>query len=132
MQVDAFALPGHEICGTIEITYHIPDGVQSAQHPSPGRPYHGTTRTAYLPYNPEGKEVLGVSITSYIFKLYNYPILLLFDTAYCNVYAFVIQLLKRAFDCGLIFTVGTSVTSGKPNTVVWNDVHHKTSRGGGS
>jgi len=28
--------------------------------------------------------------------------------------------------------VGTSVTTGKQNTVVWNGIHHKTSLGGGT
>ena len=38
----------------------------------------------------------------------------------------VLQLLKKAFKARLLFTVGTSVTSGTKNTIVWNDVHHKT------
>ena len=59
-----------------------------------GRHYYGTSRIAYLPNCPEGREVL--------------------------------QLLKKAFDAGLIFTVGTSHTTHTPNSVVWNDIHHKT------
>ena len=43
----------------------------------------------------------------------------------------VLQLLKRAFDARLVFTVGTSNTTGRPNQVVWNDIHHKTSTSGG-
>jgi deltex len=39
----------------------------------------------------------------------------------------VCQLLKQAFDAGLIFTVGRSITTGAENMVVWNDIHHKTS-----
>ena len=39
----------------------------------------------------------------------------------------VLQLLKKAFDARLIFTVGTSHTTGTNNAVVWNDIHHKTS-----
>jgi deltex-like protein len=31
----------------------------------------------------------------------------------------------------MIFTIGTSVTSGVQNVVVWNDIHHKTSMHGG-
>mmetsp|Transcript_5991 Transcript_5991/g.18053 ORF Transcript_5991/g.18053 Transcript_5991/m.18053 type:complete len:239 (+) Transcript_5991:3-719(+) len=34
------------------ITYVFPDGVQGPEHPNPGLPYTGTTRTAYLP-SPE-------------------------------------------------------------------------------
>ncbi|KAJ8258979.1 hypothetical protein COCON_G00179910 [Conger conger] len=43
----------------------------------------------------------------------------------------VLKLLKTAFDQKLIFTVGTSTTTGSSNTVTWNDIHHKTSRYGG-
>jgi len=68
--------------------------VVQAEHPNPGMSYRGTTRTAYLPDNPEGRQVL--------------------------------KLLKRAFDAGLVFTVGTSNTSGRDNVVIWNDIHHKT------
>lgn len=31
-----------------------------------------------------------------------------------------------AWDRRLTFTIGTSVTSGMTNTVVWNEIHHKT------
>ena len=65
-----------------------------------GHRYQGTSRTAYLPDNPEGREVL--------------------------------NLLQKAFHARLIFTVGTSTTSGRSNTVVWNDIHHKTNTHGGS
>ncbi|KAM4582453.1 uncharacterized protein V3H82_006466 isoform 1-T1 [Fundulus diaphanus] len=43
----------------------------------------------------------------------------------------VLQLLKKAFDQRLIFTVGASRTTGAENTVTWNDIHHKTSMAGG-
>ena len=43
----------------------------------------------------------------------------------------VVQLLKKAFEARLIFTVGTSHTTGATNAVVWNDIHHKTSTTGG-
>ncbi|KAK2862249.1 hypothetical protein Q5P01_001782 [Channa striata] len=43
----------------------------------------------------------------------------------------VLHLLKRAFDQKLIFTVGTSRTTGSENQVTWNDIHHKTSIQGG-
>uniref|UniRef100_A0A3Q2DLY2 E3 ubiquitin-protein ligase n=1 Tax=Cyprinodon variegatus TaxID=28743 RepID=A0A3Q2DLY2_CYPVA len=53
-------LPGFPGCGHIEITYSIPDGKQKVNdnHPNPGERYWGTTRTAYLPDNIEGNEVL--------------------------------------------------------------------------
>ncbi|XP_069011456.1 E3 ubiquitin-protein ligase DTX3L-like [Embiotoca jacksoni] len=92
-------LPGYNDCGTIMISYHIPAGKQTEKHPKPGEFYGGIKRTAYLPNNRKGKEVL--------------------------------QLLKRAFDQKLIFTVGTSRTTSMENQVTWNDIHHKTSTTGG-
>ncbi|XP_043108279.1 E3 ubiquitin-protein ligase DTX3L-like isoform X2 [Puntigrus tetrazona] len=94
------SLPGYSHCGTIEIHYNIPSGIQTQNHPNPGKNFHGATRLAYLPDNLEGNEVLA--------------------------------LLQRAFNQKLIFTVGTSTTSGVQNAVTWNDIHHKTSRSGGS
>ncbi|XP_072920486.1 E3 ubiquitin-protein ligase DTX3L [Hemitrygon akajei] len=43
----------------------------------------------------------------------------------------VLKLLQRAFNQRLIFTVGTSSTTGRSNVVTWNDIHHKTSAFGG-
>ncbi|XP_036416500.1 uncharacterized protein LOC118800395 [Colossoma macropomum] len=94
-----FNLPGYSRCGTIEIVYSIPDGIQTDRHPNPGKRYRGAHRTAYLPDNDEGR--------------------------------YVLQLLRRAFDQRLIFTVGTSTTTGADNSVIWNDIHHKTSTDGG-
>ena len=84
---------------TIVIDYHFPAGLQGPEHPNPGQRYHGTSRTAYLLDNREGREVL--------------------------------QILRRAFDARLVFTVGTSNTTGLSNQVIWNDIHHKTSISGG-
>nr|KAG5702611.1 hypothetical protein BaRGS_027997 [Batillaria attramentaria] len=53
----ALRLPGYDL-GSIVVDYYIPSGVQEACHPNPGRYYSDCTRTAYLPYNAEGKEVL--------------------------------------------------------------------------
>ncbi|TRY97799.1 hypothetical protein DNTS_008290 [Danionella cerebrum] len=92
-------LPGFPNCGSFEILYYIPGGVQTEKHPQPGKHFSGTSRQAYLPDNPEGRQVLA--------------------------------LLQRAFDQKLIFTVGTSTTSGMGNTVTWNDIHHKTNTDGG-
>ncbi|KAM3621325.1 uncharacterized protein V6R79_009677 [Siganus canaliculatus] len=96
---DSYSLPGFLNCGTIVINYHIPSGRQTKKHPSPGRFYSGIQRTAFLPDNQEGNEV--------------------------------VRLLKKAFDQKLIFTVGTSRTTGMDNQVIWNDIHHKTSMTGG-
>ena len=97
--VSRHSLPGYPDFGIITITYRVPDGIQTHEHPNPGRRYCGTTRTAYLPNNAEGREVL--------------------------------QLFQRAFKARLIFTVGTSHTSGLSDVVTWNDIHHKTTTLGG-
>ncbi|XP_017343472.1 probable E3 ubiquitin-protein ligase DTX3 isoform X1 [Ictalurus punctatus] len=43
----------------------------------------------------------------------------------------VLRLLRRAFEQRLIFTIGTSMTTGMHNVITWNDIHHKTSIWGG-
>ncbi|KAB5522611.1 hypothetical protein PHYPO_G00161520 [Pangasianodon hypophthalmus] len=90
------SLPGHPDCGTIQIIYNIPPGIQGAEHPNPGQPYtcRGFPRFCFLPDNDKGRKVL--------------------------------ELLKVAWTRRLIFTVGTSNTTGEPDTVVWNEIHHKT------
>ncbi|KAF6034608.1 hypothetical protein EB796_007088 [Bugula neritina] len=98
-QVSRSSLPGHSGSATITINYSIPWEQQGHEHPYPGQPYSGTRRTAYLPDNTKGRQVL--------------------------------KLLEKAFKHRLVFTVGQSVTSGMNNTVVWNDIHHKTSPTGG-
>ncbi|KFV90722.1 E3 ubiquitin-protein ligase DTX3L, partial [Fulmarus glacialis] len=93
------SLPGYSNCGTIEITYNMRSGIQTSNHPNPGKHYQATSRTAYLPDNKEGREIL--------------------------------QLLRRAFNQKLIFTVGQSRTTGAQGVITWNDIHHKTSTTGG-
>jgi hypothetical protein len=44
----------------------------------------------------------------------------------------VLELLKICFERRLTFKVGTSVTTGMSNQVVWNGVHHKTHPNGGA
>mmetsp|Transcript_507 Transcript_507/g.1248 ORF Transcript_507/g.1248 Transcript_507/m.1248 type:complete len:437 (-) Transcript_507:424-1734(-) len=93
------SLPGYPDCGSIEISYHFPDGTQGPEHPSPGERYFGTSRSAYLPDNEQGRKCL--------------------------------KLLQQAFRNRVCFTVGTSLTTNRSNVVIWNGIHHKTSRGGG-
>ncbi|XP_017571550.1 uncharacterized protein si:dkey-3h3.3 [Pygocentrus nattereri] len=96
---DSSSLPGYEGYRTKVIHYYIPSGIQKEEHPNPGQPYDGASRTAYLPDSSEGRKVL--------------------------------KLLKQAFEQRLIFTIGSSSTTGRSNVVTWNDIHHKTSRFGG-
>ncbi|CAD8187421.1 unnamed protein product [Paramecium pentaurelia] len=44
---------------------------------------------------------------------------------------YVLSLLRKAFDQKLVFTIGTSLTTGQDNCIVWNGIHHKTSLDGG-
>ncbi|XP_061583518.1 uncharacterized protein LOC133448726 isoform X2 [Cololabis saira] len=55
---DPVSLPGFGWDGTIVITYRFQSGIQTEKHPNPGQRYTGTGRTAYLPDNKEGNEVL--------------------------------------------------------------------------
>ncbi|XP_033474434.1 E3 ubiquitin-protein ligase DTX3L [Epinephelus lanceolatus] len=52
------SLPGYEKYGTITIRYYVPSGIQKEEHPNPGQPYEGVSRTAYLPDSPEGRRIL--------------------------------------------------------------------------
>lgn len=52
------SLPGYERYGTIMIEYSMKGGIQTEKHPNPGKKYLGIERTAFLPDNEEGKEVL--------------------------------------------------------------------------
>lgn len=54
----AVPLAGEGKTDTICIQYNFPSGRQSERHPHPGHPYTGTCRTAYLPNNAKGREVL--------------------------------------------------------------------------
>lgn len=98
MEVFTFqvSLPGHEDCGTILIVYNIPHGIQGPEHPNPGKPF--TAR--------------GFPRQCYL------P-----DNAQGRK---VLELLKVAWKRRLIFTIGTSSTTGETDTVVWNEIHHKT------
>ena len=44
----------------------------------------------------------------------------------------MLKLLKLGFSRRLLFTIGTSVTTGMSNCVIWNGVHHKTNISGGA
>jgi deltex-like protein len=43
----------------------------------------------------------------------------------------VLRKFLRAWDARLLFTVGTSLTTGRPNSVIWNGIPHKTNVMGG-
>ena len=39
----------------------------------------------------------------------------------------IYELLLKAFNAKLTFTIGRSTTTGQEDVVTWNDIHHKTS-----
>lgn len=41
----------------------------------------------------------------------------------------MLKLLLVAWDRRLIFAIGTSSTTGESDTVIWNEIHHKTEFG---
>lgn len=90
---------GYPGFGSLRLIYDMPDGVQTPLMPSPGTPYAGDERTAWLPCTYEGLIAL--------------------------------RLLIQAFRLGHLFAVGTSLTTGEHNVVIWGAVHQKTSRSGG-
>ncbi|KAJ1185239.1 hypothetical protein NDU88_002033 [Pleurodeles waltl] len=90
------SLPGHPDCETIQIVYTIPPGIQGPEHPNPGRPYTARGFPRHC-YLPNNSKG----------KL-------------------VLNLLRVAWNRRLIFTVGVSSTTGEGDTVVWNEIHHKT------
>ncbi|KFU95889.1 putative E3 ubiquitin-protein ligase DTX2, partial [Chaetura pelagica] len=98
MEVCTFpqSLPGHKDCGTIQIVYRISSGIQGPEHPNPGAPYTARGFPRYC-YLPDNEKGRKV-----------------------------LELLRVAWKRRLIFTVGTSSTTGESNTVVWNEIHHKT------
>ncbi|NXX20129.1 DTX3L ligase, partial [Podargus strigoides] len=65
----SLSLPGFPRCGTIEITYNMSHGIQTSDHPNPGKPYNATSRVAYLPDNKEGREILQLLKRAFTQKL---------------------------------------------------------------
>ncbi|NWW86318.1 DTX4 ligase, partial [Rhynochetos jubatus] len=93
------ALPGHSDCKTIRIIYNIPPGVQGPEHPNPGKSFTARGFPRHC-YLPDSEKGRKV-----------------------------LRLLLVAWDRRLIFAVGTSSTTGESDTVIWNEIHHKTEFG---
>ncbi|XP_073521523.1 probable E3 ubiquitin-protein ligase DTX2 isoform X2 [Phyllobates terribilis] len=90
------SLPGHQDCATIHIVYTINAGIQGPEHPNPGKPYTARGFPRHC-YLPDNPKG-----------------------------RLVLELLKLAWTRRLIFTIGVSSTTGESDTVVWNEIHHKT------
>ena len=83
----------------ITMSIQFENGVQNSRHPSPGKRYTGTRRTAFYPNNPSGRHA--------------------------------VAMITKAFNHGMLFVIGTSVTTGVTNTVIFGGIHLKTSCRGG-
>lgn len=145
------SLPGHPDCKTIRIIYNIPPGIQVSQgerhfvlmwsfmvrltvifmlflsfqgpeHPNPGKPFtaRGFPRHCYLPDSEKGRKVNAIDppIKHQSTTAKNEQFILTF-TLTCHQ---VLRLLLVAWDRRLIFSVGTSSTTGESDTVIWNEV----------
>ncbi|XP_064377898.1 E3 ubiquitin-protein ligase DTX1 [Dromaius novaehollandiae] len=93
------SLPGYTGSKTIRIVYDIPTGIQGPEHPNPGKKFTARGFPRHC-YLPDNEQGRKV-----------------------------LKLLLVAWDRRLIFTVGTSNTTGESDTVVWNEIHHKTEFG---
>ncbi|XP_025898680.1 E3 ubiquitin-protein ligase DTX1 [Nothoprocta perdicaria] len=93
------SLPGHSDSKTIRIVYDIPTGIQGPEHPNPGKRFTARGFPRHC-YLPDTEKGRKV-----------------------------LKLLLVAWERRLIFTVGTSSTTGESDTVVWNEIHHKTEFG---
>ncbi|XP_041079447.1 E3 ubiquitin-protein ligase DTX1-like [Polyodon spathula] len=92
-------LPGYPEFKTIRIIYDIPAGIQGTEHPNPGKKFSARGFPRHC-YLPDVEKGRKV-----------------------------LKLLIVAWDRRLIFTIGTSNTTGETDTVVWNEIHHKTEFG---
>ncbi|XP_044871516.1 E3 ubiquitin-protein ligase DTX4 isoform X3 [Mauremys mutica] len=93
------SLPGHPDSKTIRIIYNIPPGVQGPEHPNPGKSFTARGFPRHC-YLPDSEKGRKV-----------------------------LKLLLVAWDRRLIFAIGTSSTTGESDTVIWNEIHHKTEFG---
>ncbi|XP_076364158.1 E3 ubiquitin-protein ligase DTX4-like [Tachypleus tridentatus] len=90
------SLPGYSHCKTLCITYSFRPGIQGPEHPNPGKPYTARGFPRRC-YLPNTEKGRNV-----------------------------LDLLCKAWDRRLIFTISTSATTGESDTVTWNGIHHKT------
>uniref|UniRef100_UPI00358EEE92 E3 ubiquitin-protein ligase DTX1-like isoform X1 n=1 Tax=Myxine glutinosa TaxID=7769 RepID=UPI00358EEE92 len=94
-----YSLPGHPEQKTIRIIYDIPPGIQGPEHQNPGKKFTARGFPRHC-YLPDNEKG-----------------------------RLALRLLIIAWERRLIFTVGTSSTTGEIDTVVWNEIHHKTEFG---
>ncbi|NXB09079.1 DTX3L ligase, partial [Cnemophilus loriae] len=114
------------VCGVL--TGNQPEGTMSAQTISFSLPGYPNCDTIQIDYTMNG----GIQTSSHPNPGQRY------GPAHRRAYLpdndegrEILQLLRRAFDQKLIFTVGQSRTTGEQSVITWNDIHHKTAMKGG-
>ena len=90
------SLPGYADDGMFIIKYVFNNGVQDETHPNPGKPFHAKGF-------PRSAFLPGNSKGERVLKM-----------------------LITAFQRGLTFTIGRSLSRGEDDCVTWNGIHHKT------
>ncbi|XP_050407820.1 E3 ubiquitin-protein ligase DTX4 isoform X2 [Patella vulgata] len=93
------SLPGYEGCCTICVKYFIRPGTQGHEHPNPGRKF-SARGFPRIGYLPDNDKGRKV-----------------------------LQLFTIAWQRRVMFTIGSSSTTGETDTVTWNEIHHKTEFG---
>lgn len=124
------SLPGFADTQTIRIVYDIPTGIQvnpqgpqpqlSAPPPTPRLHLWSETLLPSLqgPEHPNpGKKFTARGFPRHCYLPNN------------EKGRKVLRMLITAWERRLIFTIGTSNTTGESDTVVWNEIHHKTEFG---
>lgn len=102
---------------------------QTNEHPNPGKKFsaRGFPRHCYLPDNDKGRKVSAAVAMEH--KNPSRVLGGIIEELHLPVCLQVLKLLITAWDRRLIFTIGTSSTTGESDTVVWNEIHHKTEFG---
>ena len=91
-----FSLPGHPNYGVIIVKYDFDSGVQDETHPKPGHPFHAKGFPRMAFLPGDSKGER------------------------------VLEMLIKAFQRRLTFTIGRSLSWGLDDCVIWNGIHHKT------
>jgi len=99
--IKSMALSGYENCGCFEIIFNFTPGIQGPEHPNPGQPFNCHSFPRTA-YLPDNKDG---------------------EMALHGIY--------MAWNQRMLFTIGTSITTGMSNTITWNDIHMKTRPSGG-
>ncbi|XP_025094067.1 probable E3 ubiquitin-protein ligase DTX3 [Pomacea canaliculata] len=103
-------------------------GIQTGSQPQSGRMTHRISPLQHIPGFPRvGSIIIDYDFPSGVQEWYSPNSIPAKYTRGLNI----LQMLKKAFDHRLVFTIGDSRTTGANDVITWNDIHHKTSIYGG-